>query len=103
MSPARLRRIRDRAPSIGDVVVGIRPEHLKLSPSDQATSAIVELVEPLGQDTYVYLRADDMPFIAVTDRTTLQVGDRVEVSVDEENIQIMVRETGRNVTASLDV
>ena len=102
VSPARLRQIRDMAPTIGDVVVGVRPEHLKLSRSEQASDAVVELVEPLGQDTYVYLRADDIPFIAVTDRTRLRVGDRVEVRVDEANIQVLDKETGRNVAASLD-
>ena len=102
VSPARLRQIRDLAPSIGDVVVGVRPEHLKLHRSDAMSGAVIELVEPLGQDTYVYLRADDTPFIAVTDRTTLQVGDRVEVRVDEANIQVMDKQTGRNVAASLD-
>ena len=102
VSGTRLRQIRDRAPSIGDAVVGVRPEHLKLVRSEAASSAVVELVEPLGQDTYVYLRADDTPFIAVTDRTTLQVGDRVEVRVDEANIQVMDKETGRNVAASLE-
>jgi multiple sugar transport system ATP-binding protein len=102
MTPARVRRIRDQTPSIGDVVVGIRPEYLQLVLSEKASSAVVELVEPLGQDTYVYLRADDIPFVAVTGRTTLQVGDRVEVRVDEANIQVMDKETGRNVAASLE-
>ena len=102
MSPMRLKRFRDQAPSIGEVVVGIRPEHLQLSNAAGSANAVVELVEPLGQNTYVYLRADDTPFIAVTNRTTLHVGDRVEVHVDEANIQVMDKETGRNVAASFD-
>ena len=32
----------------------------------------------------------------------LRVGDRVEVRVDEANVQVMDKETGRNVAASLD-
>ena len=32
----------------------------------------------------------------------LRVGDRVEVRVDEANVQVMDMETGRNVAASLD-
>ena len=32
----------------------------------------------------------------------LRVGDRVEVRVDEANVQVMDKETGENVAASLD-
>ena len=97
ISPARLVRIREQYPGIGAVVVGVRPEYLQLSNSSEAANAVVELVEPLGQDTYVYLRADDVPFVAVTKRTMLRVGNRVEVHVDEANVQVMDKETGRNV------
>ena len=99
---SRLERIRQQNPGIGAVVVGVRPEYLQLSNASEAANAVVELVEPLGQDTYVYLRADDMPFVAVTKRTMLRVGDRVEVHVDEANVQVMDKESGKNVAAWLD-
>ena len=83
-------------------MVGVRPEYLQLNSTLEAANAVVELVEPLGQDTYVYLRADDTPFVAVTKRTMLRVGDRVEVRIDEANVQVMDKETGKNVSASLD-
>ena len=102
MGPLRLKRIREQNPGIGAVVVGVRPEYLQLNSTLEAANAVVELVEPLGQDTYVYLRADDTPFVAVTKRTMLRVGDRVEVRIDEANVQVMDKETGRNVAASLD-
>ena len=57
---------------------------------------------PAAVDTYVYLHADNMPFVAVTKRTMLRVGDRVEVHVDEANVQVMDKETGKNVAAWLD-
>lgn len=102
VSKARLRQIRNLAPSIREVVVGVRPEHLRLSTSVGASTAVVELVEPLGQVTYVYLRAGATPFVAVTNRTTLQVGDRVDVRVDESDVHVMDKETGRNFAASPD-
>ena len=102
MGLVRLKRIRAQNPGIGAVVLGVRPEYLQLSSAPGSANAVVELVEPLGQDTYVYLRAGDMPFVAVTKRTLLRVGDRVEVRVDEANIQVMDKETGRNLAASLD-
>ena len=102
MGPLRLKRIREQNPGIGAVVVGVRPEYLQLNSIPEAANAVVELVEPLGQDTYVYLRADDTPLVAVTKRTMLRVGDRVEVRIDEANVQVMDKETGRNVAASLD-
>ena len=100
--PLRLRRIREQNPGIGQVVIGVRPEYLLLDGASESANALVELVEPLGQDTYVYLRADDVPFVAVTKRTMLRVGDRVEVHVDEANVQVMDKETGKNVFAPPD-
>ncbi len=102
VSRARVRQFYEQAPSIGGVVVGVRPEHLRLGASVGASNAVVELVEPLGQSTNVYLRADATPFVAVTNRTTLQVGDRVDVQVDESNIHVMDKETGRNFAVSPD-
>ena len=84
------------------MVVCVRPEYLQLAKASESANAVVELVEPLGQDTYVYLRTDGTPFVAVTKRTALRVGDRVEVSVDEPNLQLMDKETGGNVSAPLD-
>ena len=81
---------------------GVRPEYLLLDGASESANALVELVEPLGQDTYVHLRADDSLLVAVTKRTMLRIGDRVEIRVDEANVQVMDKETGRNVSAPLD-
>ena len=76
----------------GDALLGIRPEHLALVDSGQGTfDAEVELVERLGAESLVYLRA---PFLEkpITVRTggALGLGERqaVGVQVDLTNLHV---------------
>ena len=69
----------------GEVVVGVRPERVQLSP---ATSDGVEisLIEPLGRDTLVYLESgDERPFIAILPGIQIERfkhGQKVSITVD---------------------
>ncbi|MGD9536357.1 MAG: ABC transporter ATP-binding protein [Alphaproteobacteria bacterium] len=73
------------------VIVGVRPEHIEVGRHDgsQGAEARVELVEPLGQDTYIYLRCGDAQMIAVTKRTRAQPGDTVGLHVSDEHIHLI--------------
>ena len=78
--------------TIGDqVIVGVRPEHIEIgSNTEPALSrAEVELVEPLGQDTYVYLRSGATSLIAVTKRTKVRVGETVGLHVSDEHVHLI--------------
>lgn len=85
--PARLTRA--AAGYVGKpVVFGIRPEDIQ---SDTATTkdssalveATVEVVEPMGAESFVYLTTGDTPFIArVQPSFAAQVGDRVRLALD---------------------
>ena len=52
-----------------------------------STDAVVELVEPLGQTTNVYLQSGSARYILVTDRTDVQAGDRVGVVAPKEHVR----------------
>ncbi len=89
--PASIRPARSHDVS-GDALLGIRPEHLALVDSGQGTfDAEVELVERLGAESLVYLRA---PFLEkpITVRTggALGLGERqaVGVQVDLTNLHV---------------
>lgn len=76
----------------GDALLGIRPEHLALVDSGKGTfDAEVELVERLGAESLVYLRA---PFLEkpITVRTggALSLSERqsVGVQVDLTNLHV---------------
>ena len=90
------------------MVLGVRPENI--SPhqypglTDNAISATVNVIEPVGNRTDVYLtHPSGQKFIAVIDpHTTLEVNDNAKLYLDLEKIHIFEPgETGRNVTLSI--
>ena len=83
-----------------EVVVGVRPGHIDLRDSAAVGQAVINVVEPLGQDTYLYLTSEGRDLIAVTQRVDINVGDRVGIQVDDEKIHIFDKETGRNLSAA---
>lgn len=106
MLPQRLNAImadyRDR-----EIVLGVRPENLSLSRSpgqvDNALSATINIVEPLGARTDIYLtNSTGTKFIVNTaPNAGLHVGDVVKAHVDLEKIHIFEPgEIGKNVTLS---
>jgi multiple sugar transport system ATP-binding protein len=69
----------------GDMILGIRPDDIydkvyasNASP-DNTLTATVEVVEPMGSETYIYLTTGKTPFIARFDAQ-----DQVEVNTDIE-------------------
>ena len=81
---AERQRLGGRLAPGGRVTVGIRPEHLAIDPGIDATGdgATVELIEPLGQQTNVYLNTAVGKVISVVDRSDLRVGDSVRLRAD---------------------
>ncbi len=72
------------------VTLGIRPEYIEIAPAGSApANAVVELIEPLGQDTYVYLRCNGAQLIAVTKRTSITVGDEVILRTSPEHVHVI--------------
>lgn len=73
------------------VTVGVRPENILLKDGTQAgiPVAAVDLVEALGQDTYVYLKIGEVPLVAVTHRTNLKAGDKVGVDVARGALRVV--------------
>ncbi len=71
--------------------IGIRPEHLLLadSPEEGDFQAVVDLVEPLGQTTNVFLKVGNIDMIAVVDHTTAKAGDTVGVNVRPGSLRLV--------------
>ncbi len=78
----------------GDVVVGVRPEHLSPTdgggtPSAHTLSAVVEVIEPLGAEAYVYLAGTKGSIVArVPEDKTPKVGQTVAFTVDATKIHL---------------
>ena len=87
------------------MVLGVRPENISPQQfpgqSDNAISATVNFIEPVGNRTDIYLtHPTGQKFIAGIDpHTKLQASDAVKMYIDPERIHIFEPgETGRNMT-----
>jgi len=88
--------LRLAATGSGDVVAGIRPEHLRLGTDGQP--ARVTLVENLGGEAVVYLDMDGHKLIAamlLMDDDPPEIDATVGVSIDEALVQLFDAATGR--------
>jgi multiple sugar transport system ATP-binding protein len=88
-----------------EMLMGIRPEDLSLrqasAPLDNLISAVVDVIEPLGAGTEVYLTSNSgTKFVAyLAPHVKVDVSDSVHVSVDVEKVHVFEPgPTGRNVT-----
>lgn len=75
----------------GGLLLGIRPEHLLVTKpgTADATDALVELVEPLGQTTNIYVSVGDTRFVIVTDRTDVKAGDTIGVRAPSDRLRVV--------------
>jgi multiple sugar transport system ATP-binding protein len=90
------------APSdMGDeVVLGVRPEHVRLAnPGMTPTAeALVDVVEPLGAQTLVYLSAGSMPLSMLVDgHIELVPGQLVQLTINQDSVHLFHPSTGNAV------
>ncbi|GGO00878.1 ABC transporter ATP-binding protein [Haloarcula pellucida] len=88
-----------------NLVLGARPEDITLH--DEPTSghefeAVVDVVEPMGSISYVYLRAaqqdDDKTFIVETDgQRLISEGAEVYVEIPDEDVHLFDAATGETI------
>ena len=86
-------------PGEDEVLLGVRPEHILLSPTPGAIGleATVDFVERLGSDTIIHLQADNSIQITVklAGDHPYRVGERLRVYIPRERILVYSRRTGR--------
>ena len=86
-------RASETADKQGQLMIGVRPEHLRIVKvgSKGAVRATVELVEPLGQTTNVYVEVDAQKFIVVTDGIKAAIGDVVGILPEPGKVRLVAR------------
>jgi ABC-type sugar transport systems, ATPase components len=82
---------------------GLRPEHVG-SPSAEAQNhpqtiaADIEVIEPMGSETYLYMKAGEAGFIARVDpHRACAVGDRIELAVIMDKAHLFNPETTERI------
>ena len=76
----------------GKVTLGVRPEHVELSPS--GIPLRVELVEPLGSETLVHGRLPDGSALTVKRPGTLEVAEELGVAFPPAHLHLFDAGTG---------
>jgi multiple sugar transport system ATP-binding protein len=100
--------LRQSAGAIGSTVtVGVRPESIELVPEGQGIPAIVNLVEELGAEAYVYAQLADHARESVTavndliarvePRNEPRTGERIYFRVREESLLLFDAESGDRI------
>jgi multiple sugar transport system ATP-binding protein len=87
-----------------DVVLGVRPEDItqRLSPSDpppgQTIEAAIEVIEPMGAETYLHLAGGGRPFVARIPATAdVHINQRIPVVFDLRHAHFFDPATGNAI------
>ena len=92
------------APHVGRrLTFGLRPEHVG-SPSAEAQNhpqtiaADIEVIEPMGSETYLYMKVGDAGFIARVDpHRACSVGDKIDLAVMMDKAHLFNQETTERI------
>ena len=84
-----------------DVILGVRPEDIRIE-SDSKNSieleVLVDLIEPMGNETFVYFEIEKNPFIArVKPIRDLRANERIKLYIDPVNIYLFDKNSGINI------
>lgn len=89
----------------GEVVIGIRPEHLEIADSGNGIAMEVDVVEELGSDAYVYGRAVEEKASGTEESIVARVdwrnpptkGDKLSLTADPENVYFFAPADGKRL------
>jgi multiple sugar transport system ATP-binding protein len=85
-------------PAGTQVVLGLRPEHMRPGHSDTSAAGEVVLVEPTGAQTHVTFRLAGQDLISVVEGSyTAMPGDRFEVRIDPAEVFLFDRDSGQRI------
>ena len=100
-----------QAAGTGKVTVGLRPESVELTGTTAGIPAVVNLVEELGAEAYVYARlahtVDDTRFAATPDfivrvnpKSAPKSGSAIELHVKPDSMLLFDAESGARITGA---
>ncbi|MBD2328914.1 sn-glycerol-3-phosphate ABC transporter ATP-binding protein UgpC [Alkalinema sp. FACHB-956] len=78
--------------------LGIRPEYLAINATNPHVYATIEVIEPLGRETLVRVRVGNLALMLIVPiGQSLQVGDRLPITLDPNQLFIFDPETGDRI------
>jgi multiple sugar transport system ATP-binding protein len=87
------------------IILGVRPEDFSLDAIEEkyenTLEAQVEVIEPMGSENYLYLKAMDQDFIIRTSPSVnLKINDTIRLYVNLENIHLFDQQTSTSLLNS---
>ncbi|MGZ9809942.1 ABC transporter ATP-binding protein [Pseudoroseicyclus sp. H15] len=83
-------------PAVGDVVLGIRPEGLRMAADGVAATVVT--VEPTGSETQVTLDLASQPVTALfRDRVTSRPGESIHLALDPRHLHLFDAASGERI------
>jgi multiple sugar transport system ATP-binding protein len=83
----------------GEVLVGIRPEHLRVQASqgEGILEGVVKLVEPLGREDLLHIETPFGEFLALNSREEFRAGQKVTLFFEEDRVHFFEVESDSNI------
>ncbi|WP_416841780.1 ABC transporter ATP-binding protein [Haloferax sp. DFSO52] len=106
LSDERRKQVREHVDDGDKLVLGIRPEDIKLvdSSGQNTVQAYLDILEPVGSDNYLYLEIGDNECrVRVAGNEKPTEGETVSLKFDEDDIHLFRRDDGVNILAAPEV
>ena len=72
-----------------DIVFGIRPEDISVCDSEESMRFKIELIEPMGADTLIWLSYENIPFsVRLEGSSEYKLGDEININFDIKRASI---------------
>ncbi len=80
------------------VIAGIRPEHIHRANGNATTTAKVDVVEPIGHESIIYMTAGSEKLVAIFDPAkTPRAGETIEIHIDPEKVLLFDAQTEKAI------
>ena len=90
--------------STKEILLGVRPEDIRLEKNISNTielEVLTGLVEPMGNETFIYFDVEKTQFIArVKPSKELKVGEKIKLYIDPKSVYVFDKKLGNNIIRS---
>jgi multiple sugar transport system ATP-binding protein len=89
------------APRTGPMVLGIRPEHMSVDGQGPAARFTLDLVEPIGNEVFVYATAGQNHVVArIAPQELPKIGTPIGISFDPAHLHFFDAQSGARISSS---
>ncbi|WP_199449669.1 sn-glycerol-3-phosphate import ATP-binding protein UgpC [Vibrio harveyi] len=91
--------------ALGEIKLGLRPEHLQISLDNPWLQVEVELIESLGADLLLYCRTEggdsQKLVVRVEGHTPIQIGDKLGLDIKPKHVHLFDANTEKRIESTL--